>query len=110
MQTVLETAPLVIPSPVTTLTPMAAPRVRIAPPADYFPALTGLRFWLAVWVILHHICGRGMMLEAWANALPAPVQQIIRGGYLAVSTFFVLSGFVLTRTYAHTRWDKRSLG
>ncbi len=110
MQTALETAPIVSPSPVTTLTPVTTPRLRVVPQGDYLPALTGLRFWLAAWVILHHICGRGMMLEAWAGSLPAPVQQIIRGGYLAVSTFFVLSGFVLTRTYAHATWDKRSLG
>lgn len=81
-----------------------------AAPGDYLPALTGLRFWLAVWVILHHICGKGMMLEAWANSLPTPAQQLIRGGYLAVQTFFILSGFVLARTYAQAKWDRRSLG
>ncbi len=94
---------------------MAAPvltRLERSAPAsgEYLPALTGLRFWLAVWVILHHICGKGMMLEAWANTLPAPVLKLIHGGYLAVQTFFVLSGFVLARTYAHTKWDRRSLG
>jgi peptidoglycan/LPS O-acetylase OafA/YrhL len=78
---------------------------------EYLPALTGLRFWLAMWVILHHICGKGMMLEAWVNAtLPDFAVQIIHGGYLAVQTFFVLSGFVLARTYAHARWDRRSVG
>lgn len=94
---------------------IAAPVVtrleRSAPASgDYLPALTGLRFWLAVWVILHHICGKGMMLEAWANTLPAPVLRVIHGGYLAVQTFFVLSGFVLARTYAQAKWDRRSLG
>jgi peptidoglycan/LPS O-acetylase OafA/YrhL len=34
---------------------------------------------------------------------------LIRGGYLAVTTFFVLSGFVLTRTYTATNWNRRSL-
>jgi peptidoglycan/LPS O-acetylase OafA/YrhL len=77
---------------------------------DYLPALTGLRFGLAFWVILHHICGKGMMLEAWANTLPAPVLGLIRGGYLAVQTFFILSGFVLARTYARTDWNQRTLG
>ena len=80
------------------------------PAADYLPALTGLRFWLAVWVILHHITGNGMMLRAWAGGLPAPALQMLRGGYLAVQTFFVLSGFVLARTYADATWDRRSLG
>ena len=106
MPAALESAP-----PVILVAPVATPRARVIPPGDdHLPALTGLRFCLAAWVILHHICGRGMMLEAWANGLPAPVHQLIRGGYLAVSVFFVLSGFVLTRTYAHTTWDKRSLG
>jgi len=69
-----------------------------------------MRFGLAIWVILHHICGKGMMLEAWARSLPAPFPALIAGGYLAVQTFFVLSGFVLARTYAHARWNRRSLG
>lgn len=87
------------------------PRRERAPAFDnYLPALTGLRFWLAVWVILHHICGKGMMLEPWANTLPAPLLRFIHGGYLAVQTFFILSGFVLTRTYANATWDRRSLG
>jgi peptidoglycan/LPS O-acetylase OafA/YrhL len=101
----LQTAPSV-----TLVTPVMSPRARAVLPSDYLPALTGLRFWLAVWVILHHICGRGMLLEPWANGLPAPMLQLIRGGYLAVQTFFVLSGFVLARTYAHAKWDRQSLG
>ena len=51
-----------------------------------------------------------MMLHAWAGGLPAPALQMLRGGYLAVQTFFVLSGFVLARTYADATWDRRSLG
>jgi len=74
------------------------------------PALTGLRFWLAVWVILHHISNKGMMLEAWSNSLPAPLSRFMHSGFLAVQTFFVLSGFVLARTYAQTRWNGQSLG
>jgi len=73
------------------------------------PALTGLRFLLALWVILDHLTGPGMMLDASARALPYPVYALIRGGYLAVTTFFVLSGFVLARSYADTRWNGRSL-
>ena len=33
----------------------------------------------------------------------------MRGGYLAVGTFFVLSGFVLARSYGPTVWNRRSL-
>jgi peptidoglycan/LPS O-acetylase OafA/YrhL len=50
-----------------------------------------------------------MMLEAWANGLPNPIHQLIRGGYLAVQTFFILSGFVLARTYTTAKWDQSSL-
>jgi peptidoglycan/LPS O-acetylase OafA/YrhL len=89
---------------------VVSPRALISPVAEYLPALTGLRFPLAFWVILHHICGRGMLLEAWANTLPGPVLALIRGGYFAVQTFFILSGFVLARTYRHTSWNRRTLG
>ena len=50
------------------------------------------------------------MLGVWSNSLPAPLAKLIHSGYFAVQVFFVLSGFVLARTYAHARWDRRSLG
>jgi peptidoglycan/LPS O-acetylase OafA/YrhL len=64
---------------------------------------------LALWVILHHLTGKGKMLEPWAQALPLPLATLIRAGYLAVATFFVLSGFVLARSYSSTRWTRASL-
>jgi peptidoglycan/LPS O-acetylase OafA/YrhL len=64
---------------------------------------------LAVWVILHHIAGKGMMLEGWTASLPLAAQSLIHGGYLAVQTFFILSGFVLARSYAGAQWDKPGL-
>jgi peptidoglycan/LPS O-acetylase OafA/YrhL len=76
---------------------------------DYLPALTGLRFVLAIWVILHHIAGKGMMLESWTARLPLAGQSLIHGGYLAVQTFFILSGFVLARSYAGASWDTPGL-
>jgi peptidoglycan/LPS O-acetylase OafA/YrhL len=76
---------------------------------DYLPALTGLRFVLAIWVILHHISGKGMMLENWALSLPLAAQSLIHGGYLAVQTFFILSGFVLARSYARASWGAPDL-
>jgi peptidoglycan/LPS O-acetylase OafA/YrhL len=64
------------------------------------PALTGLRFFLALWVILHHLTGPGQALgTTLSGVLPGPLFTLIRGGYQAVTTFFVLSGFVLTRSY-----------
>ncbi len=78
-------------------------------PGGHFPALTGLRFVLALWVILFHLTRPGQMLE-WAMAwLPAMVAALINGGYLAVTTFFVLSGFVLARSYRAERWSRRDL-
>lgn len=71
---------------------------------DHLPALTGLRFVLALWVMLNHLTGPGMRLEAMAQAWPHPVYALIRGGYLAVATFFVLSGFVLARNYGWKDW------
>jgi peptidoglycan/LPS O-acetylase OafA/YrhL len=73
------------------------------------PALTGVRFLLAFWVVLHHISGKGLMLSSFTSSLPAPMQVLIRGGYLAVQTFFVLSGFVLAQNYATAKWDTGSL-
>ncbi|MEP6716124.1 MAG: acyltransferase [Terriglobia bacterium] len=76
---------------------------------DYLPALTGLRFVLAIWVVLHHLSGQRMMLESFTNSLPVWGQSLVHGGYLAVETFFILSGFVLARTYAHAEWKGRDL-
>lgn len=82
---------------------------KVANPREHLPALTGLRFVLALWVILDHLTGPGMALDAPARALPPVLYALIRGGYLAVTTFFVLSGFVLTRSYAATQWTRGNL-
>src|SRR5436305_1449846 len=50
-------------------------------------ALTGLRFWFALLVVLHH------SLQHWFGARLYPVADF---GYIGVDFFFVLSGFVLT--------------
>jgi peptidoglycan/LPS O-acetylase OafA/YrhL len=76
---------------------------------QYLPALTGLRFLLGIWVILHHLTGKNMLLDQWNQTLPFAVQSIFRGGYLAVQTFFLLSGFVLAQSYSTTRWNRHSL-
>jgi peptidoglycan/LPS O-acetylase OafA/YrhL len=75
----------------------------------HLPALTGLRFVLALWVIIHHLTGPGMMLDEAVRSLPEAAANIIRSGYLAVGTFFVLSGFVLARSYSVTCWDRKRL-
>ena len=48
------------------------------------------------------------MLDGWVRDLPEGLEGIIRRGYLAVGTFFVLSGFVLAISYASTSWTHRS--
>jgi len=88
--------------------PVAAAERAGAVAKAHLPALTGLRFVLATWVILHHLTGKGMMLEPWAAGLPAAARNVVREGYLAVGTFFVLSGFVLARTYGGP-WTGRNL-
>jgi peptidoglycan/LPS O-acetylase OafA/YrhL len=85
--------------------PSAAARAE----AQYLPALTGLRFLLGMWVILHHLTGPRMLLDQWNQSLPVALQSIVRGGYLAVQTFFLLSGFVLAQSYATTQWNRKSL-
>jgi peptidoglycan/LPS O-acetylase OafA/YrhL len=59
--------------------------------------------------VLHHLTGTGMMLEPWALSLPHDIYTLIRDGYLAVSAFFVLSGFVLMQSYGSTVWTHASL-
>jgi peptidoglycan/LPS O-acetylase OafA/YrhL len=72
----------------------------------HLSALTGLRFWLAIWVIFQHVTGPRDILGNAALSLPAPAYSLLRSGYLAVTTFFVLSGFVLARTYSATPWTR----
>ncbi len=62
-----------------------------------------------MWVIVDHLVGKGHAFEPIALMLPGPLQAIMRAGYMAVPTFFVLSGFVLARTYATTQWNARNL-
>ena len=77
--------------------------------SGHLPALTGLRFFLALWVIVNHLVGKGHIYEPVALMLPGPLQAIMRSGYQAVPTFFVLSGFVLARTYASTEWNRANV-
>jgi peptidoglycan/LPS O-acetylase OafA/YrhL len=90
---------------------VAAGVTDVARPAGsgHLPALTGLRFFLALWVIVDHLVGPGHAFEPYAQMFPHPIYMLIRGGYMAVTTFFVLSGLVLARTYGATVWTRRSL-
>src|SRR5580765_4025535 len=58
------------------------------------PALTSLRFFAAFHVFLFHIQAMGAVFGAvW-------FQKLSSIGYVGVSFFFVLSGFILVYTYA----------
>ena len=68
------------------------PTARLPP----LPALTGLRAVAAVWVVLFHY--RDDLLALVPGL--APLDTLMRAGYLGVDLFFPLSGFVLAFTYA----------
>lgn len=78
-----------------TMEKLKRPRLPGAEPAVEGPgrlhALTGLRFFAALAVYLHHV--------PRPPQLPRPFQTFIEAGYMGVTLFFTLSGFVLTITY-----------
>ena len=59
------------------------------------PALTSLRGLAAWWVVVFHF------REALPPQAPAFVHVVASYGYLAVDLFFILSGFVIARSYSH---------
>jgi peptidoglycan/LPS O-acetylase OafA/YrhL len=63
------------------------------PPA--LPALTGLRFVAALVVVLFH--SQFLIVGLSSSGLHAA--HLIQSGYIGVSVFFVLSGFILAYTY-----------
>jgi peptidoglycan/LPS O-acetylase OafA/YrhL len=69
------------------------------------PALTGLRFFAALAVLLYHY-GAAF---AERSGVPGPLAHMLHNGYLGVSLFFVLSGFILTYTHQRDVLDRRFL-
>ncbi len=59
-------------------------------------ALTSLRFFAASYVLLFHSGGPTISASSLA---PTPLKNFFANGYLGVSFFFVLSGFILTYVY-----------
>ena len=49
------------------------------------------------------------MLDPLMQQFPQALQSLVHGGWVAVGTFFTLSGFVLARSYARTSWTPSSL-
>jgi peptidoglycan/LPS O-acetylase OafA/YrhL len=66
------------------------------------PALTSARYFAALHVVLFHTWAMKGLTRA-----PAWFQQFASVGYVAVSFFFVLSGFVLVYTYGGKEFDLR---
>ena len=71
-----------------------------------FPALTGLRFFAALAVLMFHY---GASFSERLH-VPAFASRLLHNGYLGVSLFFVLSGFILTFTYRDRLVNARFLG
>lgn len=55
------------------------------------PALTGLRFFLATWVVVFH---------ANPSVAQPAIDSLLHTGFVAVGVFFTLSGFVLAYNYS----------
>jgi len=63
-----------------------------------------------MWVVLHHLVGPGGILEPQFRTLTPSLQALVGSGYLAVETFFILSGFVLARSYESVaKWSRKDL-
>lgn len=70
------------------------------------PALTGLRAVAACWVVLFHV---QTFTWPYLDQLPL-VRPLIAAGWTGVELFFVLSGFVITLTYAQRMGSRPRLG
>lgn len=67
------------------------PSLHSAPAPPRIPALTGVRFFAAMAVVLYHY---------WGDLMPGvPKHRIFESGFLGASFFFVLSGYILAHVY-----------
>src|SRR4051812_28588887 len=64
-------------------------------------ALTGVRFFAAFLVAVFHYVSNGRVPPTWQPP------GLVRCGFIAVSFFFVLSGFIMTTKYAGAIFEKR---
>ncbi len=70
------------------------------------PAITGVRFFLALWVIALHMTVANVAFKGLVGRSPALIREVIQAGASAVGIFFLLSGFVLAYNYDLGRkWD-----
>src|SRR5438874_6149347 len=81
--------------------PSVPPRMNTEVFRPRLPALTSLRFFAALHVLLFHVQAMGAVFG------PVWFRRLSSIGYVGVSFFFVLSGFILVYTYAGTQLNAR---
>jgi peptidoglycan/LPS O-acetylase OafA/YrhL len=98
MQAVIATAPTAPTAPTSTGEPAGELQPRqqyVRKPA--LPAITGLRTLLAITIILFHFTPSGL---TWSRHPSFTLYPLINIGYVFVSFFFLISGFILAYNYA----------
>ena len=63
------------------------------------PQLTGIRFFLSLWVILYHLTVPNPLVVEIPGTINSFVYHGVRTVYSAVSLFFMISGFSLAYNY-----------
>jgi peptidoglycan/LPS O-acetylase OafA/YrhL len=76
-----------------------APEPRRPSPVRRVDALTSLRFFAALYVVLFHV-HHDVRIAGGPGGLGELARRLLDRGYVAVSFFFVLSGFILAHSYA----------
>ncbi len=92
MQALIATAPITAREPAGELQPR---QQSVRKPA--LPALTGLRSLLAITIVLFHFTPSGL---TWSRHPSITLYPLINIGYVFVSFFFLISGFILAYNYA----------
>jgi peptidoglycan/LPS O-acetylase OafA/YrhL len=86
---------------VTTTEKRAAPEASAS--SGKLAFLDGLRGWASLWVVFNHI---QHYLDHSLNKIPAVIRQpLIMEGGMGVPIFFVISGYVISRSLAKSRMD-----
>ena len=74
-----------------------------SPKRPPLPAITGIRIFLAVWVLVLHMATFSLVFGEWLGRRPVWMQSVVESGASAVGIFFLLSGFVLAYNYDLSR-------
>lgn len=88
-------APTSTGEPALEMQPARVQAVERRPP---LPALTGLRTLLALTILMFHFTPSGL---TWARHPSITLYPLVNIGYVFVSFFFLISGFILSYNYAH---------